>query len=73
MVGISMHDPGATQDIVAFAKERGVKYRVLLGDSSTADAYGGVRFMPQSFLIDPDGKILKRQLDSETKKIWKMA
>ena len=59
MVGISMDDPGITQDIIAFAKDRGVKYRVLLGGSSTADAYGGVRFMPQSFFIDPDGKILK--------------
>jgi len=68
MVGISMDDPGATQDIVAFAKERGVKYRVLLGDSSTADAYGGVRFMPQSFFIDPDGKILKTTTGLRDKK-----
>jgi peroxiredoxin len=68
MVGISMDDPGATQDIVAFAKERGVKYRVLWGDSSTADAYGGVRFMPQSFFIEPDGKILKTTTGLRDKK-----
>jgi peroxiredoxin len=59
IIGVSMDDVGDTQEVVAFAKERGVKYQVLLGDSATADAYGGVRFMPQTFFIDSDGKITK--------------
>ena len=59
IVGVSLDDTGAAQEVAAFAKQRGVKYQILSGDSSTANAYGGVRFMPQSFFIDPDGKILK--------------
>jgi len=59
IVGVSMDDLGETQEVARFAKERGVKYQVLLGDSATADAYGGVRFMPQSFFINPSGKITK--------------
>ena len=59
VIGVSMDDSGETRKIAAFAKERAVKYPVLLGNASTADAYGGVRFMPQSFFIDPEGKIAK--------------
>ena len=59
VIGVSMDDSGATQKVAAFAKEKGVKYPVALGTPSTADAYGGVRFMPQSFFIDVDGKITK--------------
>jgi glutathione peroxidase-family protein len=45
--------------VAAFVKDKGVKYHVLLGNSSVANSYGGVRFMPQSFFIDRDGKITK--------------
>lgn len=59
IVGVSMDDAGATEDVGAFARDKGVRYEVLLGNSATADAYGGVRFMPQSFFINPEGKIMK--------------
>ena len=36
-----------------------MKYRIVLGDSGTANEYGGVRFMPQSFFIGKDGRIAK--------------
>jgi peroxiredoxin len=59
IVGVSLDDSGADREVAAFAKDKGVKYEVLFGDSSVADAYGGVRFMPQSFFIDREGKITK--------------
>jgi peroxiredoxin len=59
IVGVAMDDAGATQEIAAFAKRRGVKYPVVLGNSSVANEYGGVRFLPQSFFIDRDGQITK--------------
>ena len=59
IVGISMDDSGAAQTVAAFVREEGVKYPIVLGTSATADAYGGVRFMPQTFFIDPDGRIVK--------------
>jgi peroxiredoxin len=68
IVGVSMDDSGAVQKVAAFAKEKGVKYQVLLGNSSTADAYGGVRFMPQSFFIDAEGKITKTTIGLTAKK-----
>lgn len=62
MVGVSLDDPGAEQDIAKFVAERGVHYTILIGNSSVADSYGGVRFMPQSFFIDREGKITKTSL-----------
>jgi hypothetical protein len=36
-----------------------VHYTILFGSSAVADAYGGARFLPQSFFIDRDGTITK--------------
>jgi peroxiredoxin len=68
IVGISMDDSGDTQEVADFAKERGVRYQVLMGDSAIADAYGGVRFMPQSFFIDSAGRIAQARTGLTDKK-----
>lgn len=57
IIGVAMGSN--TEEVAAFARERGVQYQVLLGTSAMADEYGGVRFMPQSFFMDRDGKITK--------------
>lgn len=58
IIGVAM-ESGSPDEVAAFAREYGVQYQVVLGNSATADEYGGVRFMPQSFFIDPEGKITK--------------
>jgi cytochrome c biogenesis protein CcmG/thiol:disulfide interchange protein DsbE len=67
IVGVSLDDAGADKDVAAFAKDKGVKYDVLFGNSSVADAYSGVRFMPQSFFIDREGKISKTSIGLTSK------
>jgi len=59
ILGVSLDDVGSEQAVATFNKEQGIHYPVLLGNSSVADAYGGVRFMPQSFFIDGEGAIKK--------------
>lgn len=59
IVGISLDDAGSDKEVATFAKDKGVLYPVLFGNSSIANAYGGVRFMPQSFFIYPNGTIMK--------------
>lgn len=58
IIGVAM-ESGSAEEVAAFARQRGVGYQIVLGDSATADKYGGVRFMPQSFFIDGDGKITR--------------
>ncbi len=40
-----------------FVSRLGVNYRVVLGDDSIAQAYGGVDALPTTFMIDRDGNI----------------
>jgi len=68
IVGVSMDDASATQQVAAFVRERSVRYEILLGNSATADAYGGVRFMPQSFFLDSEGTITGATIGLTTKK-----
>jgi thiol-disulfide isomerase/thioredoxin len=76
IVGVAMDD-ASTKDIAAFAKDMGVNYPVLIGKESVGDAYGGVQFLPESFYIDRNGKIVdkafglkgKGEIEDDIKKI----
>jgi len=57
VVGIAMDDAGK-DEIAKFAKEMGVNYPILVGTESVGDAYGGVQFLPSTFFIDRDGKVV---------------
>jgi cytochrome c biogenesis protein CcmG/thiol:disulfide interchange protein DsbE len=59
IVGIAMDD-ASKEDIAKFTKEMGVNYPILLGKESVGDAYGGVQFLPSTFFIDRNGKIVDR-------------
>jgi len=56
IVGISMDD-GGTHPVEKFVQEMNVNYPVLMGSNSVSDSYGGLRFLPQTFFIDRDGRI----------------
>ena len=58
IVGVAMDD-SSEDEITKFAKEMGVNYPILLGKDAVGDAYGGVQFLPSTFYIGRDGKIVK--------------
>jgi len=59
IVGVAMDD-ASPKEIADFAKEMGVNYPVLIGKESVGDAYGGVQFLPESFYIDRNGKVIDK-------------
>lgn len=59
IVGVAMDD-ASPKEIADFAKEMGVNYPVLIGKEAVGDEYGGVQFLPESFYIDRNGKILDK-------------
>ena len=59
IVGIAMDD-ASPKEIGDFAKEMGVNYPVLIGKEAVGEAYGGVQFLPESFYIDRNGKVLDK-------------
>ena len=81
LIGIATDDyvdsKDAVRDEVAkFAKDLGVTYTILRGKESVADAYGGAQFLPTTFYIDRQGKIIanvtgikgKSEIEEEIKK-----
>ena len=55
VVGVSMDEDG-WQAVKPYLAERKINYRILLGDDSVAQLYGGLDALPTTFLIDRDGK-----------------
>ena len=56
VLGVSMDEDG-WKAIKPFVEERKINYRILLGDDSMAQLYGGLDSLPTSFIIDRDGKV----------------
>ena len=59
VVGVAMDDVG-NDAIRKYATELGVNYPILIGKESVADLYGGMQFLPTTFYIDRQGKIVDR-------------
>src|ERR1700686_5114028 len=53
-------DEASPQEIEKFAKQMEVNYPVMVGKDSVGDAYGGVQFLPATFYIGRDGKVIER-------------
>jgi peroxiredoxin len=59
VIGVAM-DEASPEDIGKFAKDLGVNYPVLVGKEEVGVAYGGVQFLPATFYIGRDGKIVDK-------------
>ncbi len=59
VLGIAMDDT-TPQKIAAFASEMGVNYPVLLGTDQVSDDYGNVQYLPTTFYIGRDGRIVAK-------------
>lgn len=57
VIGVAMDDasPG---EIQSFAQKLGVNYPVLLGKEEVGSEYGGIEYLPSTFYIGRDGKII---------------
>ena len=59
IVGLSL-DEGGLGDVAPFAEKFGINYTMLLDGQQVAEAYGGIRGIPTTFVIAPSGEIVKR-------------
>jgi thiol-disulfide isomerase/thioredoxin len=57
VLGIAMDDT-ETRKIAQFTSEMGVNYPVLLGTDKVSEDYGNVEYLPTSFYIDREGKLI---------------
>jgi len=60
VVGVATdRTPNANELVAEFVQKYSIPYQVLLSTQEMEDAFGSVRAMPTSFLVDSDGKIVK--------------
>lgn len=56
MLGISL-DQGGLNDVIPFMKKYGINYPIMLGNDEVVAAYGGIRGIPTTFVIDKKGNV----------------
>jgi cytochrome c biogenesis protein CcmG/thiol:disulfide interchange protein DsbE len=59
VVGIAMDD-ASPKEIGEFSRKMSVNYPVLVGKESVGDQYGGIPYLPSTFYISRDGKVVDR-------------
>ena len=67
VLGIAMDDEG-WEVVKPFAARMGINYRIVIGNDTTAQLYGGIDALPTTFLIDRDGKIAAAHVGLASKK-----
>lgn len=60
VVGISMDDDA--KPVREFAREYKMNYPIAVGDDKLAESFGGVLGLPVNFIIDREGRIVKKFL-----------
>ncbi|HEY9165290.1 MAG TPA: TlpA disulfide reductase family protein [Candidatus Kryptonia bacterium] len=56
MIGVSV-DAGGLKDVVPFMKQYGINYPVVLATEEVVGAYGGIRGIPTTFIVDKKGYV----------------
>jgi cytochrome c biogenesis protein CcmG/thiol:disulfide interchange protein DsbE len=66
-VGVALERSAGPDEVRAFARKMNINYPIGMGDGTIARKYGGVRGLPMTFVIGPDGSIRKRVPGMTTK------
>ena len=69
VLGVSMDDEG-WEVVKPFLADLGVNYRVVIGNDSTAQLYGGVDALPTTFLIDRNSRIAAVHIGLASRKVF---
>ena len=67
MVGVALVSAGEAK---AFADKIGVNYPILIDDGKVSIAYGPIRSIPTTFVIDRSGKIVKLYIGFRAKAVF---
>ncbi|MGE5175894.1 MAG: TlpA family protein disulfide reductase [Hyphomicrobiales bacterium] len=59
IVGVSL-DAGGASDVKPFVDDHDVNYTMLIADDDVLRAFGGVTFVPMTFVVDRHGIVVKR-------------
>ncbi len=66
IIGIAV-DRGGIKSVKPFYKKMGINYQVLISDGKVDLKYGGIQAIPTTFVIDKNGKIVKKYVGFQPK------
>ncbi len=66
ILGVSL-DKGDVESLRNFATSYGINYPILIDDGQVSKAYGPIRSIPTTFIIDRNGKIVEKIIGSRRK------
>ncbi len=67
VIGIALDAP---ERVEKFAEARKLNYPVAIGDKELANRYGGIKFIPTTFVIDQEGRIYKKYVGYQPKEVF---
>jgi peroxiredoxin len=71
VIGVSLDDYASTQDISDYAREMNVNYPIVIGNTSSFEKrYGGVIFLPMTFFLDREGKVIAREIGVQSRNVY---
>ena len=59
IIGVSL-DRGNIKGLKRFCQDKGVNYPIVIGNYEVTESYGGIRYIPTTFIIDKDKSIVKK-------------
>jgi thiol-disulfide isomerase/thioredoxin len=60
IIGISLDQPYTQQNLKPFIKSYGINYPIVLGTLEVVEAYGNIRGIPTSFIVNRNGEIVNK-------------
>lgn len=71
VIGVSLDDYASTDEISDYAREMNVNYPIVIGNTSSFEKrYGGVIFLPMTFFLDREGKVIAREIGVKSRNVY---
>ena len=71
VIGVSLDDYASTEEISDYAREMNVDYPIVIGNTSSLERrYGGVIFLPMTFFLDREGKVVAREIGVQSRNVY---
>jgi peroxiredoxin len=71
VIGVSLDEYASAEDVSDYAREMNVNYPIVIGNiSSFEKRYGGVIFLPMTFFLDREGKVVAREIGVQSRSVY---
>jgi peroxiredoxin len=71
VIGVSTdRGSNAVEDVRSFAKEHSITYQIVISNDDLEKAFGNVNFLPTSFIVDANGKIVQTYVGPRSKSFF---